>query len=182
VRSLLLVLAAVGSLTGAACAKAQARTELEMPVLMPPPPPPRMVDIYNDEPVPTVEPSPVETALMTPPSKSPVRPPATRPEPPKTDPPRTEPERPMTAPPTLTLKPVPGSETKTEASIRALMERASRDLQRINYAALDADGRTQFEIARRFMQQAEDAMKSGNLAFAGKLADKAATMAAVLIR
>ena len=32
------------------------------------------------------------------------------------------------------------------------------------------------------MEQAEEALKGGNLAFAGKLADKAATMAAVLVR
>jgi hypothetical protein len=32
------------------------------------------------------------------------------------------------------------------------------------------------------MQQAEDALKAASLAFAGKLADKAATMAAVLVR
>ena len=52
----------------------------------------------------------------------------------------------------------------------------------MHYAALDADGRAQYDTARRFMHQAEEAMKSGNLAFAGKLADKAATMALVLIR
>nr|MBA3269416.1 hypothetical protein [Acidobacteriota bacterium] len=63
-----------------------------------------------------------------------------------------------------------------------LLDRAIRDLQRVNYAALDADGRAQFDTARRFMQQAEDAIKGSNLAFAGKLADKAATMAAVLMR
>jgi hypothetical protein len=63
-----------------------------------------------------------------------------------------------------------------------LLARASRDLQRVNYAALGADGRTQFDTARRFMQQAEDALKNGNLAYAGKLADKAATMGAVLVR
>ena len=92
------------------------------------------------------------------------------------------PDRPTPPPPALTLKPAPGTETKTEASIRALMSRATRDLQRVNYAALDADGRAQYDTARRFMQQAEEALKNGNLAFAGKLADKAATMAAVLVR
>jgi len=178
---LCLVVAALG-VTGIACAKAQAKTEPEIPVLAPPPSPPRIVEIYIDEPVPTVEPSPVDTALMTPPSPPPARPPITKPEPPKTEPARTEPERPAPAPPALTLKPVPGSEAKTEASIRGLLNGATRDLQRVNYAALDADGRAQFDTARRFMQQAEEALKSGNLAFAGKLADKAATMAAVLVR
>jgi hypothetical protein len=165
-----------------ACAKARANTDVPMPVLMPPEAPPRNIDMYMDEPVPTVEPGLVDAALATPPPRPQTRPPAPRPEPPKIEPARTEPPLPAAAPPALTLKPAPGSEQKTEASIRDLMLRASRDLQRVNYAALDADGRAQYDTARRFMQQAEDAMKGGNLAFAGKLADKAATMASVLNR
>ena len=153
-----------------------------MPVLEPPPPPPRLVETYNDEPVPTVEPSPVDTALLTPPPRPPARPPAPRTEAAKPEPARTEPDRPTPTPPALTLKPAPGVEAKTEASIRQLLDRASRDLGRVRYAELDADGRAQYDIARRFMQQAEDALKGGNLAFAGKLADKAATMGAVLVR
>jgi hypothetical protein len=165
-----------------ACAKARANIEAPMPVLTPPDAPPRSVDTYMDEPVPIVEPGLVDGALATPPPRPQTRPPAPRPEPPKIEPARTESPLPVAAPPALTLKPGPGTEKKTEASIRDLMSRASRDLQRVNYAALDADGRAQYDTARRFMQQAEDAMKGGNLAFAGKLADKAATMASVLIR
>ena len=41
---------------------------------------------------------------------------------------------------------------------------------------------TQYEAARRFVQQSEDALKVRNLLYAGKLADKAAAMAAVLVR
>ena len=59
---------------------------------------------------------------------------------------------------------------------------AARDLGRVNYQALDADGRAQYDTARRFMQQADEALKGRNVMFAGKLADKAATMAAVLVR
>jgi hypothetical protein len=177
----LAILVAVAVLAGA-CANARAHTEPALPMLTPPPPPPRVVEIYIDEPVPTVEPSPVESALASPPSPPPARPPAPRPEPPKIEPVRQEPEKPAPPPSALTLTPVPGTQTKTEASIRTLIDRASRDLQRVNYAALDADGRAQYDTARRFMQQAEDAMKGGNLAFAGKLADKAATMASVLVR
>mgnify|MGYP003579558424 CR=1 FL=1 len=36
--------------------------------------------------------------------------------------------------------------------------------------------------ARRFIQQADEALKSRKVIFAGKLPDKAATMAAVLVR
>lgn len=173
----MLVIAAAG-----ACAKARASTEPALPALMPPPPPPRLVELYVDEPVPTIEPSPVDTALAVPPSRPAPRPPASRPEPPRPELQPSAPERPAPTPPALTLKPAPGSETKTETSIRALMSRATRDLQLVNYAALNADGRAQYDTARRFMQQAEEALKGNNLAFAGKLADKAATMAAVLVR
>lgn len=175
---LVLVLAGV---SGAACAKARASTAPVMPVLAPPPPPPRVVEQYPDEPVPTIEPGPVDAALTTPPVKTPPRPPA-KPDPPKPEPPPAEPEPAAAATPALTLKPAPGVAGQTEASIRALLDRAARDLQRVNYAMLNADGRVQYDTARRFMQQSEDAMKGGNLAFAGKLADKAATMAAVLVR
>ena len=57
-----------------------------------------------------------------------------------------------------------------------------RDIARVNVAMLSVDGRTQYDTARRFLQQADDALKSRNLVFAGKLADKAALMAAVLVR
>jgi hypothetical protein len=66
--------------------------------------------------------------------------------------------------------------------VRALLARAARDLGRVDYQALDTDGRAQYETARRFMQQADDALKARNVMFAGKLADKAATMASVLLR
>ena len=170
----------------AGCAKARASAPPVMPQLMPPPPPPRMIERFPDELVPTIEPSPVENALAAPPAKPPARPP-TKPEPPTKpdpdpDPVPVEPERPATAPPALTLKPVPGVSAQTEASIRTLLETAQRNLQRVKFAALNADGQAQFLTARRFKEQAEDALKVGNLLFASKLADKAATMAAVLVR
>jgi hypothetical protein len=168
--------------SGAACAKARANTEAVLiPELLPPPPPPRIVETFPVEPLPTIEPSPVESALATPPARLPAPPPA-KPEPTKTETAPVTPERPAAGAPTLTLKPGPGVHAQTEASIRALLDRALRDLQRVKYAALNADGRTQFDTARNFIQQGEEALKTANLAFAGKLADKAATMAAVLVR
>ena len=181
VSKLILVVALVlGS--GVACAKARASTEpILMPELVPPPPPPRIVETFPADPLPTIAPSPVESALSTPPPRPPAPAPA-KPEPPKLETAVVLPERPAPAAPSLTLKPGPGVQAQTEASIRALLDRAGRDLQRVNYAALNADGRTQYDTARRFQLQAEEALKGANLAFAGKLADKAATMAAVLVR
>jgi hypothetical protein len=169
----------------AGCARARASVPLVMPELVPPPPPPRMIERIPDE-LPTIGPSPVENALAAPPAKPPARPPS-KPEPPTKpdpdpDPIPVEPERPPANPPALTLKPVPGVSAQTEASIRALLETAQRSLQRVNQAALNADGQAQFLTARRFKEQAEEALKGGNFPLASKLADKAATMAAVLVR
>ena len=168
------------ALTGCA-AKAQVRNEVEVPLLDPPPPPPRVVVTYA-EPEPPPEPPPVETAI---PAKPAPRPP--RPEQ-KADPVETPPAEPVAAvtkppsPAALTLTPSPGSEAQTVTAIRALMDRASRDLQRVNAGALNQDGRAQLDQARRFLQQADEALKVRNIVFAGRLADKAATMAAILVR
>lgn len=172
------------ALLAAGCAKARAQVEPEMPTLAPPPPPPRVVTAYEPEVEPPLEaePEPTEETTETP-RPRPNRPPGNRPdETARPEPVRAEPVARPNGPPALTLKPPAGSEGKTEASIRALLGRAGQDLGRVNYAALDPDGRTQYDTARRFRQQAEEALKNGNYVFAGKLADKAATMAAVLVR
>lgn len=177
--SRLLLIVTLAAASAAACARARAQVTPAIPELAPPPPPPRIVETYPLEPVPTITPGPIDGALSVPPVKD------TPPPPPRTETPKPAPaERtePASATPSLTLKPAPGIAGQTEASIRALLERAARDLQRVNYAALNADGRAQFDSARRFIQQSEQALKLGNLVFAGKLADKAATMAAVLVR
>ncbi len=164
---------------GACAAKAQVRTEVELPLLDPPPPPPRVVTVYQDEPE-LVPMAPVVEAVPARPAGRAARP-ESRPEPPTTPETATDVAKPA-APLSLTLTPSPGSEAQTAAAIRALMTRASRDLARVNASALTADGRAQVEAARRFLQQAEDALRARNVVFAGKLADKAATMAAVLVR
>jgi hypothetical protein len=62
-------------------------------------------------------------------------------------------------------------------NIRDLLARANRDLKGIAPASLNADGKAQFDTARRFADQAEQALKEMNLIFALTLADKAATLA-----
>jgi hypothetical protein len=62
-------------------------------------------------------------------------------------------------------------------TIRDLLVRANRDLKSIARGSLSADGRTQYDTARRFADQAEQALKEMNLVFALTLADKAATLA-----
>lgn len=178
-RALAIVLLA-GSVSACA-AKAQVRSEIEVPLLDPPPPPPRVIADYR-EPEPTPVAPPVEETVA--PAKPAPRPP--RPEQ-KPEPAVTTPEpvdtaaRPVAAP-SLTLTPTPGSEAQTVTAIRELLGRAARDLSRVNAGALNRDGRAQYDTARRFLQQAEEALKARNIVFAGRLADKAATMAAILVR
>jgi hypothetical protein len=172
-------LAAAGS--GAACAKARAAEAPAMPTLAPPEVPPRVVAEY--EPDPPLPAAPVTTEALAVPSR-PVRPP--RRDTPRADPVDDAAPAPAiaaaaaTPPPSLTLQ-TPGN-AQADQSVRTLLARAARDLGRVDYATLDTDGKAQYDTARRFMQQADDALKTRNVMFAGKLADKAATMAAVLVR
>jgi hypothetical protein len=164
---------------GACAAKAEVRTEVELPQLDPPPPPPRVVADYT-------EPEPPPTAPAIEDVPAPVRPPARQPRPEQKAEVPAAAEQPVESvarppAPSLTITPSAGAE-QTTAAIRDLMTRADRDLGRVNVAALNNDGRTQYDTARRFLQQADAALKARNIVFAGKLADKAATMAAILVR
>ncbi|MEP6782159.1 MAG: hypothetical protein ABI983_00740 [Acidobacteriota bacterium] len=166
---------------GACAAKAQVRTEVELPPLDPPPPPPRVVAVYAPDPEPLPVTPAVEPAAQVKPPARPARP-EQKPEQAATSPEPAEAVAHPPTPPSLTMTPSPGSESQTVAAIRDLLGRATRDLSRVNAASLSGDGRAQYETARRFIQQAEEALKARNIVFAGKLADKAATMAAVLVR
>jgi hypothetical protein len=171
------------AVTLSACAaKAQVRAEAEMPLLDPPPPPPRVVAIYAPPPEPLpITPAAVESATPVRPPARPVRP-EQKPEAIAVSPEPVEANVRPPSGPSLTMTPSPGSEAQTVTAIRDLLGRAARDLSRVNAASLNGDRRTQYDQASRFIQQAEDALKSRNIVFAGKLADKAATMAAVLVR
>jgi hypothetical protein len=179
---LALVCVVVAASLGAGCAKVQARIAPVEPrvALALPPPPPRVVEAYASSPEAA---APIEVGDTTAtdanvPARSPVRPTPVAPA---------LPETPAAAPPveasepSLVLRPA-GSNQKAQDAIRSLLGQAARDLGRVNYQTLGPDARVQHDTARRFMQQAETALAAGNLMFAGKLADKAALMAAVLIR
>ena len=173
------------------CARAQAaKTTPDGPPLDMPAPPPRDVETTASTEVPAPVPPPQEPVRATPPPRprpAPAREPAreaTRPEPPKPEPP----EPPKAAPPaneepkpssTLQTKPA-GEEGDVERGIRATLSRATADLNRIDYRTLNADAKTQYDYAKRFVRQAEDALRQKNLVFAKTVADKGATLAAQL--
>jgi hypothetical protein len=167
-------------LTG--CAHPQAKTTPDAPLDMPAPPP---RDVGPNE----VADEPPPVSLVAEPARNaPARPrPAPReqprPEPPKPDPPPPEVPKPAEEPakPPTTLQTAPATvETEQERAIRATLTRATSVLNRVDYRALSADARTQYDTAKRFIQQAEGAMRTKNFLFAKSLADKAAVLAAQL--
>ncbi|OLC41965.1 MAG: hypothetical protein AUH43_23605 [Acidobacteria bacterium 13_1_40CM_65_14] len=172
------------------CAKAQAaRTTPDGPPLDMPAPPPRDVEATGTD-APPPMPLPQEPARNAPPRPRPAPPPReNRPEPAKPEPPKPEPapEPPKPAPaneeskPASTLQTKPaGEEGDVERGIRSTLTRATTDLNRVDYRTLNTDARAQYDYAKRFVRQAEDALRQKNLVFAKTVADKAAALAAQL--
>jgi hypothetical protein len=184
---LLMLLTGLGA---GACARAHAKITPELPPLDMPVPPPRIVEPVEAE-APEPVPLPEEPARRLPPAVRPrpaprevARPEAPKPEPPKPEVVATEgpkpAEEPPKAPTTLQTTPV-ATEGEVERAIRATIARATADLNRIDYRVLNADARTQYDTAKRFIRQAEDSIRMKNLVFAKNLADKAAGLAAQLV-
>jgi outer membrane biosynthesis protein TonB len=168
----------------ASCTHAQAKSTPDMPPLNMPAPPPRDVEPSDVE-VPPPVPLVAEPAHNPPARPRPTPPPRTepKPEPPKPEPPPAEPPKPAEEPirPPTILQTTPAAvEGEVERSIRASLQRASADLNRIDYRALNADARTQYDTAKRWVRQADEAIRAKNLVFAKSIAEKAATIAAQL--
>jgi hypothetical protein len=170
------------------CVRAHAKTEPEPPTLDVPAPPPRNVEARTPEPPPPV--TLVEPARTLPAQPPPAPSAQQRADPTRSEPPKVEPAAPLDAPkpaedprsqPTTTLQTTPAErQAQVEKGTRDLLARALVDLNRIDYSHLNADARTQYDHARRFITQAEDALLKKNLVFASNLAEKALTLAAQL--
>ena len=177
--SVFLVLVAVSG-----CTRAHAKTMPQLPdaALDVPPPPERDIEPAEVEAPPPPQPP-------TPAPESPrAQPPRPRPAPvreqpraePKPEPPPVEAPKPAEEPrpPASTLQTTPATvEGELERGVRATLTRASNELNRIDYRVLNADAKSQYDTAKRFVRQAEEAVKTKNLVFAKNLADKAATIA-----
>jgi hypothetical protein len=182
--AVLLALAVTG------CSHAHAKTSPQSPPLEVPPPPPRDVEpIDTDAPPPVPLPQePARTAPARPrpttPQREQPRPAEPKPDPPKTEPPPVEPPKSEEAPkpqPPSTLQTMPtNAEGEAERVIRTTLQRATTDLSRVDYRALNSDARNQYDTAKRMMRQADEAIRAKNLVFAKNLADKAAALAAQL--
>ena len=77
---------------------------------------------------------------------------------------------------------LPGGGAEVEQRARERLDRAEKDLRRVNKLALSADAREQYDSADRFIRMAREAMTAKNFPFALSCAEKAATLAALLIK
>ena len=170
----------------AACAHGQARTTVELPPLNMPSPPPRVVEASAPPQLPVVAlPDEPRTNVLRPSPAPTSRADAARTaEPTRADQTAAEPSRPVddaARTPSTILQTAPVQrEGEMERRVRILIAQAFSDLNHVNYQALNADARNQYDTARRFAAQAEDALRARNLVFASNLADKAAALAAQL--
>jgi type IV secretory pathway VirB10-like protein len=188
-RAFLALALAIGPLISG-CLHASARTIVDSPPLEIPAPPPRIIETVEVTP-------PAPLSLPEEPPRQPVSPPVAavpparpvpraeapvRSEPPPRLEPPAEPRVAEEAPrPTPTLQTTPAvAEVEVARGIRVTVDRAAADLKRVNFSALNGDGRTQYNTARRFIAQAEDALTKRNLVLARSLADKALVVAAQL--
>ena len=169
-----------------ACHRAHAKALPESPPLEVPAVPPREVEPIEVE-TPQPVPLPEEPARTPPPRLRPAVP-APRPEQPRTETPKPEqppveapkPEEPAKPPAPLLQTTPPNSEENLERGIRATLLRAQTDLNRVDAARLTADARVQYDTAKSFIRQADQAIRTKNLLFAKSVAEKAAVLAAQL--
>jgi hypothetical protein len=156
------------------CAKARAETVPDGPPLATPAPPPRDV-----APVEELAAAPAEAPTPDTPAARPAspaaRPPATtaKPEPVVTPPPQ-----PAVVEPPRELRPAPSA--ADERKVNDLLARTAARLKGVDYRRLSSDRRSLYDQARRFSEQADQALKDRNVPYAMTLADKAWQLADAL--
>jgi hypothetical protein len=171
-------LSSVGLLiTASACASASANSNA-VPLAVPAPPP-------RDVPLPVALP---EIAEAEPPPPPPAAAPETPPQPrrPATPAPPASAAAPVAVPPAQVATPPPpadlratgaGKQAISADEVRRIIDRADRVLDGVDPRRLNSAGRVQHDTARRFVTQAEAAVKADNLMFAKYLAEKGETLA-----
>ena len=163
------------AVTSAACDKVQAKTPGPVPdpaLTVPAPPRPLIIPVPTE---PTPTPTPAET-----PAPTPSRPTSGRGTPPPSPTPVPTPTPTAEAtPPVLQA----GSSLKElENRAKERLERATQDLKRVTFTSLGADARDQYNSAASFIRKAEDAIRVKNFIYAHYCADKAATLAGLLLK
>jgi hypothetical protein len=173
---IILLLAALGA---SACATTQASAPVERPALEVPPVPPRVI-----------EPAPAPLAAPDPVAELPPAPAPPKPRPPQRDTtkPDPKPEVPAVEPPPSTppaaQPPVPplrtaSSPDSAEATrqISDIRNRAKKLLEGTDYQKLSQEQQAQYDNAKRFIDEADEALKAKNFEFARGVAEKAERLA-----
>jgi len=162
------------SFTLSACSKVQAKTPGPAPTpLAIPDPPPRMhvpVDVTPPPPPPPAAEKPAATTTPAP------RRPA--PTPTVTPPPPTTPAGETTPPPVVQTN----DQAQNEARARDHLQKAVTDLSKVQSGSLPPAARDQFESAQKFVRMAREALNARNYVYALSCAEKAATLAALLVK
>lgn len=164
----------------AGCRRPPVQTVPSLPDLDVPPPPLRIVEAPDAQ-------APPPVSLVDAPARTVERPRVPPPPPPrdaKPDPrpdPVVEAKPPDEPRPATTLQTTPADrEGEVDRRVRGTLQTAAADLNRVDYRKLNADVQMQYDTAKSFMRQAEEALKSKNLVFALTMAEKAATLASQL--
>ena len=162
-----------------ACTKVQARTPAPVPVADPPPlstpePPSRLKLPVSIDP-------PASTGTTT---EKPAPAPGLRGRPPVTTSAGTTATPPATTtpPPEPVNAPVMQAGVEVEQRARERLKKAEDDLRRVQKTSLPPDARDQFDSAERFVRMAQEAMRAKNFVYAFYCADKAATLASLLVK
>ena len=166
----------------AGCASNPARTATAVPLAIPEPPPRVALDPVPAMDVPQTERLPAVPA--TAPSVRPNAPPATSATaasatpPPATPPVVAGPAEPPRTTPPAELRPAgPAGLTATATQVQDSLVRTKKKLDAIDRRRLNAGKRADYDSARRFLEQAEGAVKANNLLLAQSSVEKAETLA-----
>ena len=168
-----------------ACASAQAKSA-DKPTLDVPPPPAHVVELPAEPLEPVGE---ITSPDVTPPARSGRAPrePSPKPETPKPQPAKPDaPPPPTDTPAPVAAPPAPAPQLKTPQTadtsaaagkVRTTIDRAKNTLSTVNYGPLSNERKKAYDDAKLFLQQAEDALKEGNIVFAQAVATKGETLA-----
>jgi hypothetical protein len=170
-------------LTGAGCVTSRAQIPEPPPTLVVPPVPPRAIEppVIVEPPIepPPVEPPPAPVATNKPPRP---RPAADKPEP-KQDPPPDSGATVPTPPPVAPLRSAATpSGPEATRQIREILETTQKMLDKVDPATLEKsdDRKGNFEQAKAFLRQADEALKKEELTQARSFAERAQNIAKLL--
>jgi hypothetical protein len=173
--ALSIVVAAAGFAAASCGGKVQAKTPGPVPSLATPEPPTRLVLPVSIE---TPTPSPVPN----PPAPPTSRPATTRPTPTPAATPSPTPIPPATVenPPVLQTS---ANLADLESKAQIQLDKANREMKRVPpRSSLGKDAQDQFDSATSYLRRATDAMTVKNFVYAAFCAEKAATLAAGLVK